>query len=93
MSVFFYLGFLFCRELKLMACRAFAKMALLIIVMLLYVLLWLFCNACILWMAAGTCAVSVLCLPFLSPACITGLICMLVKGIQIPLRFDVKWNT
>jgi hypothetical protein len=76
-----------------MACRAIAKMSLLIVVMLLYVLLWFLCESCIFWMAAGTCAVSVLCLPFLSPACLTGLICMLVKGVQIPLRFDVKYQS
>lgn len=78
-----------------MACRVCLKMGLLALLLLVYLVLWYACDACILWLAALCCAVSVMGAPFVAPACGAGVVCTLLKGVHLgsgPLHFDVKWE-
>ena len=79
-----------------MACRAFVKAALVGFVLLVILVLWYtYCNTCIFWLTALTCGASVLGAPFLTPACLVGIACALIRGVHLgsgPLHFDVKWE-
>ncbi len=85
----------FVRELKIMACRVCMKLSFVIFALLLYLIFWVACDACIFWLAAVTCSVSLLGAPFMSPACAAGVGALLLKGIHMgsgPLRMDVQWD-
>lgn len=78
-----------------MACRLGLKMGVLATVMLAYLTSWYVCEACLLWITACSCAVSLLGAPFMSPACAAGAALTLIKGISMssgPLRLDLQWH-
>ena len=84
-----------CREWKVMACRACLKVGLLGLLLLVYLVLWFVCDACIVWFTLLCCGVSVLGAPFVTPACAVGVACSLLKGVHLgsgPLHMDVKWD-
>ena len=56
-----------------MACRLCLKLSALLAILVLYLALWSLCEECIFWLAAGSCAASVMGASFLAPACAAGL--------------------
>ena len=79
-----------------MACKAFLRVALLVGIMLLYLLFWYACEQCIYVLATASCALCFLGgAQYLAPACATGIVCSLFKGVHLgagPFHFDVHWD-
>jgi hypothetical protein len=78
-----------------MACRAVLKVTMLIGILLLYLVLWYLNEQYIYWLTAASCTATVLCSPFLTPACVAGVAFSLFKGISLgsgPLRLDMHWD-
>jgi len=79
-----------------MAWHACLKVGVLVGVLLLFLVFWAWCSSCVLWMTAATCVVSILGAPFMSPACLAGIVLTLMNGIHLgsgPVHFDVRWDT
>jgi hypothetical protein len=78
-----------------MACKACLKISVLIGIMLLYLLFWYTCDSCVHWLTAASCATCFLVAPYLGPACASGVVLSLIKGVLVgagPLHFNIRWD-
>lgn len=83
------------REWKIMACRAFLKVGVVVAILAMYLAFWYMCEACVFWLAGLSCGGAVLGAPFLAPACAAGVVCSLIKGVHLgtgPFHFDMHWD-
>jgi hypothetical protein len=78
-----------------MACKACLWAFMLTSVLLLYLLVWYTCDECIYILSMTSCAVSLLGVQYLAPACAMGVACLLFKGVHLgagPFHFDMRWD-
>lgn len=84
-----------CREWKIMACRACIKVALMLLVVLVYAATWNVCDLCIMYVAAASCGVTILGGSFMFSPCWIGILATFLKGFRIGstlAHVDVKWT-
>jgi hypothetical protein len=84
------------RQWKIMACKAFLRVVVIVTILMLLLLFWYTCDECIYVMTTGSCLVCFLGAQYLAPACAAGVVCSLFKGVHLgagPFHFDVRWDT